>query len=58
MHHCIVNYELTTIQYSSFHIKNYASYIVNYELTTIQHSSFYIKNYASCIVNYELINSP
>ena len=29
---CIVNYELTTIQHSTFNIKNYASCIVNYEL--------------------------
>ena len=49
-----MNYELTTIQHSTFNIKNYALYIVHYELTTIQHSTFNIKNYASCIVNYEL----
>ena len=51
---CIVNYELTTIQHSSFNIKNYASCIVHYELTTTQHSAFNIKNYTSCIVHYEL----
>ena len=50
----IVNYELTTIQHSSFNIKNYTSCIVHYELTTIQHYTFNIKNYALCIVNYEL----
>ena len=50
----IVNYELTTIQHSTFNIKNYTSCIVHYELTTIRHSSFNIKNYASCIVHYEL----
>ena len=50
----IVNYELTTIQHSTFNIKNYALCIVNYELTTIQHSAFNIKNYASCIVHYAL----
>ena len=49
-----MNYELTTIQHSSFNIKNYASCIVNYELTTIQHSTFNIKNYALWIVNYAL----
>ena len=50
----IVNYELTTIQHSTFNIKNYTSCIVHYELTTIQHSTFNIKNYTSCIVHYEL----
>ena len=49
-----MNYTLTTIQHSSFNIKNYTSCIVHYELTTIQHYTFNIKNYALYIVIYTL----